>query len=336
MEVVKKHDNTRNILLHQCKQDSYVDYYLRYCHFCGKMLPSKLGRVITVFRPARFNKPYQYNSHPHLILESLLKNQNRNRLFNTKAAHIDIRNELVVWLEGLCVKLEFYQKTLQLAVCIMDVVFAKYAVPQEQIKLTVFMGLVIAAKAEESPERLPSFQTVRGFFGNEISLEDLIITEQLIFKILNYSLSFTTPFDFMAYFVYRGVVTSDDFSFELSEKGTEKMLKGLERLLDFFFRASLLSYQVNMFKSVTVACAVVYCARKFLGCNTLWNKQLELLTGEMWVTVKDCAIFLERIASEINGNLCQKFEIEESVKSYYQSEVYSRKAREAFGFPLGN
>lgn len=335
MKTANNSKPTSLFLNHTCQQASHNDYYLKFCHICGKVITNNLGRPIIVFRPSAYNISYQYNSHPHMILEGLLKNQSRNRLFNSKSAHLQHRQKLILWLEDLSEKLEFGQKTLQLTISIMDVVFATYTIPADQHRLVVFMGMIVAAKTEESPSRIPSLKTVRNFFGNEVDLNQLVTIEQQIFKILNYSLNFTTPFDFLAYFVYRGVVTSDDFSFALSETGREKMQEGLERLLKLFLRASYMSYNVNVFKSVTVGCAIIACARKYLGCNSLWNKQLELLTGEVWGTISDCVVFLERVASEMSGGLCEEIEIEESVKYNLYTEKHSIKARKVFGFPLG-
>lgn len=260
-----------------------------FCGVCGIFTtPSAVG-----LRPTHlpFKDP---TTHSCLILFGNMKSkQHKNRLYNQKAFHLSFRSNVVEWLAGLKEKLGFTTATLHLSVAITDFVFAQFAVEGKQIKALAFMSLYIAAKLEEKDEKLPTLDSVVNLFRGEFNRNELAVCETTLFKITGYQLNLQTPYRFVEFLIFRGVVFDSDVTKEGDVKG---LVEGMDFFLKALLEISLMSYDLNRFSSLLVACSIIALARKRLGLLILWPSPLEKLTGLEFKAFEEILFFLENFA----------------------------------------
>lgn len=294
---------------HSCQASKTVHGPLLFCALCGLYLPcSSTNRIIKTFRSPLLPATEVMSCNPNQELLNMTLKQQKNRYFNPNAFHLSFRNQLVEWISGISKKLEFNSPTIHLAVAILDTIMSQYSVQENQVRILTFMSLYMAAKMEDHEDKLPTLESVSELFEYEFSVEDFINCERTIFTIVGYNLNLQTPYKFVSFFLFRGVLFDADFKFKEENPKITLITDNLERLCQLFLKASLMCYQVNRFTSLAVACCVIALARKYLDVAEIWPKHLERLAKCSFDSLKDCFSILENYALK---------HFEEELKKYF-------------------
>ena len=111
-------------------------------------------------------------------------------------------------------------------------------------------------------------------------------TELLILELLEWNLKTITPFQFVHFYISKGVVFSTDKSLIRAFDG--KLLRFLRKYSEFFVDLSLQEYSFLKNSSHILACAAIACARKAIGISPIWNEELIEFTQTEFSSLKSC------------------------------------------------
>lgn len=214
------------------------------------------------------------------------------RFYNPGAFHLEVRAELVDWVRQLNSKLGYTLKTFHLAVYIMDGLLSVYEVPVNCIKLVTYLSLYLAAKFEESTEKVKSLDSVTNLFGGEFSFEKIRQTEITILSIFGYGLNRRTFYLEIEELLSRGIVICHEVYSEPRSGATKRLLQDLRDQFNAIEELISLCYEINAFHPRIVAAAAVLLARRSLGLLS-WPEWLHRLTGLEMDDLVECVKLLE-------------------------------------------
>lgn len=260
--------------------------------------------------------PSNYRNHTHhyaidekMTISKMAVRQNSNRFFNESAGHLEFRDTLIGWLKKAAHELQYSNVTYHLSVAILDAVFAKCAIEASCIKLVCFTALHLAAKMHENGDKLLSTSQVTDLFKNEFDAEDVLETERLMFKVLDYKVDIQTPYAFLHMLMPHALDTIDESSphFQLSQN--RKAGAKLEELATSLIEIALLDYSFNKFTPMSVAVSALVIARKYLELEPHYPPRLEYYTSLCFSDFDKCCTNLFKISgltSESKNNVFEK------------------------------
>lgn len=249
---------------------------------------SNYDSKIVFYRSDRFRTIDVYRLDANLILEEMLKKQNKNRLFNPDAIYLKQRTELIEFIDFMTEKLSYSRVTFYLAIGIMDAFLADRDINKKILKLICFMSLHLAAKMEENFEKILENEAIRDIFGEKYDIEDIQECELMITKALGYNLNLKTPFSFVEYFLSKGVVSNQDVVRETDCDFSNNMEK-FEQTISEFMKITVFNYEVNGYSPAIVAASVILCSRRSQKYRSDWPLDLEKLTGQKIEDIRACA-----------------------------------------------
>ena len=172
------------------------------------------------------NKNYNTELLPEEIIETMKKSIYNNYLFfssysNINQDYLSIRNSLFSLIHKISNKMNFKSSTFFLSIYYLDLIFLKNKLPSlynDNYELLALTCLVLAAKHLENDPTVPHLkyfinaynyiknQIIHHFKSNKyynygnISFNDLMTSEVLVCKMLNYKLNYFTIYDFNSFF----------------------------------------------------------------------------------------------------------------------------------------
>ena len=250
------------------------------------------------YRPRKYDLEKAFCSEGALVIDQMIKKQANNRYFNRNANHLAFRRSLIKYIKQLIEKLDYSLSTFHLACAILDTVFSLYAINETQIKMLTVISVILAAKMHEPLENIPELSVVSQQFTGDFSFDDLINCEGMVFKILDYNLNIITPYTFATQFIFRGIVSSDDFSKDISPLELNFVLNKIEELVLLFIDISIQSYDYYEYTSISIAASAILCARKAIGLQKVWNEDLHSLCKISFDNIKETskALYEQAIA----------------------------------------
>ena len=281
---------------HRCRSNEIAGAKCRFCRICGvHMTKNAPGTVY--FRSEKYNVVDPFRLDDNVVLSEMLKKQGNNRYYNAQAHHLTYRAELLGFVEELALKLDYSESTFHLAIGMLDALLSLYAIDRKQIKMVSFMALNLAAKMQENSAKIPELPAIAQLFENQFSTEELVNCEALLTKVLGYSLNIKTPHAFVEYFHSKGIVSNKDLRCRPADQCNDK-LEQFEKLVSFFLQVSNSHYDFYKYTSVAVATAAIACARKLIGFESVWNKDLENITHVAFGSIEHCCTMLYEAAEE--------------------------------------
>lgn len=275
---------------HTCSSPFLSQTQALFCFDCGKMIsPDKTKEF---YRPDKFDEPTRSGLEGSIVFKNMVEKQSRNRFFNKSSNHLDFRNNLIKYIKQLCEKLDYSSLTFHLSCAILDAVLSLFSINKAQIKMLTLVAVFLAAKMHESLDKIPELSAVSKKFADDFSVEDLIICESRVFKILDFNLNIVTPYDFACQFLYKGVLSNQDIDLYTTQQELSYLMEKLEKLIFLFVDVSIQDYHFYQFTSLSVAASSVLCARKTLGFPELWNEDLKRLCLVSYDDIKEAASFL--------------------------------------------
>jgi hypothetical protein len=265
----------------RCFHNKQRKYRLNYCFDCGLYLPSNGANAYreTIFKQKLDNNPDQ-------VHKIMLEKQHNNRYYVPEALYLKYRKVLVDWVCEIGEDLKFSGDAIHLSISYLDTILLKLDVPKNKLQLVCLCCLVIASKFGEREEKVPRLKDLFDFCKGTYSVELFKKTEVLILELLEWKLKTITPFQFIHFYLSKGVVYSSD---QTLIRGVDaKLLRFLRKYTEFFVDLSLQEYTFNIYSSNILACAAIAGARKAVGLYPFWSVELEDLTGVYWRDISDC------------------------------------------------
>ena len=275
-----------------------------FCARCGIYMP-KTSPNVKYHRSRKYSTIEPFKIDADVLFDQLAANQHWSRMYNRRACHLALRDEMLSFIDEAACKLTYSESTHHLAVTLLDSLMSLYDVESRMLKLFGFMSLYLAAKLHEKAEALPSFTGIVKMFNDVYALEEVRECESMFVKALHYRLDAKTPYTFIDYFFTRGVLSDDDVSHFTGDKQTKIAL--FEALVVRIGKAALHNYYFFRYKPLTIAAAALACARKIFGVPQLWNDDLKCLTRTSWRHIHVCASELLKIALQDDPHIMEKY-----------------------------
>lgn len=208
--------------------------------------------------------------------------------YNPDAYHLEARDELLTWMLHVSYKLRFGLKTYHLAVHVLDGLLSVYDVEVENVKLVTYIALHLAAKMEESTEKVPGLHSVAELFNYEFTVEKLRSAEMMIFSIFGFGIHKRTILVELEEILHNGVLFCSDI---YSNMNLDFVLR---RLNDFFTAARtdlILDYELSKFRPQIVASSLLYISRTSVGLAP-WTDHLTSLNDVTQEDMRECISFM--------------------------------------------
>ena len=303
--IEEKENLKKNI--HNCYTLNKKTDNCMFCHECGILLSKKKNPKKKFFRSKKIhNKNNLLKADGNVITSNLLKKQYKNRYYNNNPPHINFRSEIISWFKNLKKLFEFSEATYYLSISYFDSVFSMCEVRKEEIKLVGFVCFFMAGKMNEKIEKTPSIDKIVKFFKTEYSKDQFLNCENTIFKLLDFSLNIKTPYVFLSYFLYRGILSNYDIFYkQTTDSLIQEQLVFFEDLAFKILDFSLSMYDFYQYISVAVAAACIASARKIFGFKEIWTNELCLLTNLTWENIQNCTKILLDNFFKMNSELIE-------------------------------
>lgn len=287
--------------VHKCKTLTSSPLEAHFCACCGIYMSQSKSSCVS-FRPEKYRVMDPFRLDANLLLQEMVKKQNINRIYVSSAQFVKYRSELLRFLKYLRTRLEYSLRTYYLAVSILDCFLSQYKVENDNLKIFCFMALHMAAKMEENGPKVPELSVIAKLFENKYDVEDIENWEIAITKALNYSLNIRTPYTFVEHFLSKGVVNSMDLNCR-SEAQAESQISNFEKVVMDLLDLTSSHYDFNNFSPMSVACAVIACARKSIGIKNTWTNDLECLTTQKVKDIEQCAVALSQVMGDSESSM---------------------------------
>ena len=184
------------------------------------------------------NKNYNVELLPEDIIKTMKKNIYYNYLHFTSYSDINknylsIRSSLFSLIHKISNKMNFKSNTYFLGIYYLDLILLKNKIPslyKNNFELLGLTCLVLAAKHLENDPTVPqlqyfvntyhyiikqymhNFQTKNFYEYSHISFNDLLLSEVIVCKMLNYKLNYFTIYDFNSFFFGHGILKIEQLS----------------------------------------------------------------------------------------------------------------------------
>ena len=260
------------------------------------------------YRSEKYNIIDPYRLDGNLILSEMIKKQESNRLYNPQAQYTKYRSELLGFVKYIQGRLEYSQRTYYLGVSILDNLLSQYNIEKGQLKLVCFMALHMAAKMEESYEKIPELGLIAKLFEDKFEIQDIKDWEVSLSKSVGHNFNIRTPYTFIEFFLSKGIVNDQDVnSQDINE--IEEEINKFEGLVMSFLQICTNNYEFYKFDPLTIAASAIVCAKKVAGYEKYWSRDLEQLTTMKLQDLETCAKMMYKIHK---GTENTSMEIEET------------------------
>ena len=199
----------------------------------------------------------------------------------------------------------------------MDGLLSQHAVDKRMIKLVSFMSLYIAAKLQESNEKVPDNKSISKLFDDKYTAKEIEHCEAVLFKVLQYKINLKTPYAFIEHFLSKGVLSDKDLKRTRQNKRSTKVAE-FEALVAHFTTTALKDYGFYKYTSIAVATSAIACARSIMNFDVAWTEELEELTRVPFEAIDACSGVLLNSAIAQNSNINKQ-----SINSIREEEFVS-------------
>ncbi len=185
------------------------------------------------------------------------------------------RPQIVQYLEAVSRDWNLKISTFVLGLRLFDEVCSEINFKRDELTLIAMQALSMAAKLEEHPGVFP-LTILTEVFSSKFSVPQIIFTEQVIFKLLNFKLRRETILDFLHFYLSRGVIMVAEMASHLPDQH-QKIIQACERMAIQLTVQAAKKFEAGAFEPSTVAAAVVWRSRNIAGLAG-WPMALNLMT----------------------------------------------------------
>jgi len=216
------------------------------------------------------------------------------------------RPVLVDWILDVGDYFGFHGATTHLAVAYLDQMLAKLSIERNKLQLVATACLLIAAKLEEIPDKVPTVPDFNDRTLDTYSVDLIRTCERVVLNHLEWNLLLTTPRSMLDFFLtevscvnyddlIRGVPLSYETSREVEEWATCTAHSVMTTIV--------LDHQFLRFRPSILAAVCLVVARRQARIEPLWPSRLERKTGYALADLTDClhvtwAMYQKRLAKQ--------------------------------------
>ncbi|XP_065649938.1 cyclin-J isoform X2 [Hydra vulgaris] len=218
--------------------------------------------------------------------------------FHGTSSQLCYRRLLIDWLAVISEKLFLSHGILHLSVVYMDTMMEKWEFSKRsQLNLLALCCLWIAAKLDETDNRIPLISTLKCFVANSFEQDDFMQMELNIMQSLDWRLLLPTSVHFLDLYLSNSICL-DDLHVGYKITSTEKYKVYIQKYAFYFLEVSLQDHYFNDFLPSLVASAAISASRICLKLTPSWNQLLETMTGYSESCLTNLVNFFLRIHQE--------------------------------------
>jgi hypothetical protein len=279
-------------------------------------VPASLKKTVAEAHPLspkkRYVKSTAFRMEPQdmaiaeLHFEHLTAKQHSNRIFKENLASVTtVRGDLISFCWSVCKQLTFSLSTYYLSLAYLDAVFAHYAIKEAQARICAYSAVMLAAKLEESVDKIPTMADTLSFFQNVYDDATFRHYENVIFQCMGFQLNLKTPYTLLNAYLAMGMVEEDELLGQIAPTQLDDFCTAFESLAAFFLEVSALEYEFNRFTSQTVAAATIVCARWCLGLEEIGTATMATLRLT-WEDLTECLLRMVEATKRSNSQMTIK------------------------------
>ncbi|EKX32258.1 hypothetical protein GUITHDRAFT_121584 [Guillardia theta CCMP2712] len=220
-------------------------------------------------------------------LDYLKKIQRLNPEFDPHNKFVNYRYNTIHYMSGVCRSLALKSLTLHRAVNYLDRLMGSDDFPTSLHRLAASACVLVAAKFEEHPSKVPRVDQVMEMITGIGSKDQLLAAEKLLLQKLNWNASCATHLHFSHCFMHHGVSHHCDTRHgrPLSPENIIRITSLMERIAT---GVCLPDYSFVQHDQALVASAGLAAARSMVGVDEVWPRQLASRTGYSMEEIKVC------------------------------------------------
>jgi hypothetical protein len=176
---------------------------------------------------------------------------------------LTVRSKIIIFVEEIAFRHYIKLNTLCLAIKYIDEIFTIANFQKEEMQLIVLCCFSLAVKLEEHADRVPSISLINGYLSEKFCYSQIVKAEQIIFKILTYSLRRQNPIDFVE--IYMCLHPESNLTPNLHNLSVE--VASISRY----------DYNLNFFEPSVIAAASLLWSRTVLKADPWPNSIVEAL-----------------------------------------------------------
>ncbi|KAJ3447764.1 cyclin-b1-4 [Anaeramoeba flamelloides] len=261
-----------------------------------KSIKKKKKKIIyNIDKPNRKNPQYVTE-----LVDDIYKHQKKKELEQMlpldflsvqKKINEKMRGTLLDWLCEVHLKFKLKTEVLYLTCKIIDKFLAKISVPIRRLQLIGLTSMLIASKYEEIyPPEVDDFVFIS---DNSYTREQIIKTEAIILNVLNFRVTFVSP-----YFFIQRYIKAAGVGLRSTQYLKLKLLSNY--LLELSIpRVNMVAYKPSKLASAAVYLALVSLNTKKLNKTLLWTDTLQYYTKFKLSEILKCARDLRKIAIHV-------------------------------------
>lgn len=203
---------------------------------------------------------------------------------------------LVDWMLDVGDYFEFDGATTHLAIAYLDRMLASsdMSIERSRLQLVATTCLLIAAKLEEVPEKVPTLSELNARTMNTYKEEQIRTCERIVLNHLDWSLCITTPRSILDFFLaeipcvsYDDLIQGVPLSYDRSQAVEEWTIASAHSVMTMI----VLDHQFLQFRPSILAAVCLAVARKQACIEPLWSPQLERKTRFTFDDLAECFYF---------------------------------------------
>ena len=220
------------------------------------------------------------------VHDLMRERESLHRPFDPHAKWIKYRRVLVDWMCEAGDEFDLYLSTMHVSVMFLDRVLHKVTVPRNKLQLVAIACILIAAKFEETEEKVPTLPEMNRYAQWAFDPDQIYKMEVMVLRTLNWCLGTHTPLHFTGYYLSKGVLFMPD---KMQGRALVKKVPSyLKRYVEFFADLCLQDYKFQEYTPSLMGAAIIMASRCALGILPIWRKELETLTKYPESEVEPC------------------------------------------------
>ena len=277
-----------------------------------QLVPDPTQMVISQFFTL---KKISYKDIPDFNIKHLSKSKSKTPFQGWFINQPINREILVTWLDQICLKFRLSNRSISLAMLILDKVSVLYNDEEYETRVMMLLCLSIATKMLETPDKCLSLFSICEFFLFKYSMDTIIEMECCVFAAIDFNASGYTTLDFLLYFMSQGIFSQQELDTLPGIKSAAFKLRSQElQLLNMCFE-TLKHPFLNAFTPSIVAASLIFIIRNILGFLT-WTRSHQLLTGHSFNDICECAsllldvdidVYRNAVSLSVNNTMCWQY-----------------------------
>lgn len=297
--------------------ENHPDHF-DFCQNCHVLLSTDVPTNQTkhYYRPSKFAFADFFNIDPNKYLDQLILKQKINRAYNNARTNLEWRPAIILWIKTASKLFSSSDGIFHLSVSIFDAILFETEINTKHLRLVAFMAIYLSLKSLEKNEKIPTWKYIASSFGKELTEQEFFKFETDCVQILEWKINLKTPFNFLCFFLGKGILSSTDFPKNTESSYIFTLTDRVAKISFQLIEASFVDYSFNKYSALEIASAAIAISRKICGFSA-WNNDLTKLTRINIMNSRECVENLWKVrevvfnnSSETTGTLIKEDDLE--------------------------